>query len=146
MFTKSTEYALRAVVYLAKNSSEEKRFGIKTIAQSLGFPEPYLAKVLQHLVRRKIIQSSKGPNGGFQASKQTMEISLLEIIDANEGLDFFNRCGLGLVECEDSKPCPIHNEYGKFREGLYNTLSEKKIKDIIEDIESGLIFMNLDSK
>ncbi len=144
MFSKSTEYALRAVVYLAENSSEESRFGIKTIANDLGFPEPYLAKVLQHLVRRKIIQSAKGPNGGFYVSKVTMNISLLEIIDANEGLDFFKKCGLGLHECNDAKPCPIHDDYGKFRDGLYKILSEKKIKDIVNDLENGMAFMSFE--
>ncbi len=144
MFSKSTEYALRAVVYLAENSSEESRFGIKTIANDLGFPEPYLAKVLQHLVRMKIIQSAKGPNGGFYVSKATMNISLLEIIDANEGLDFFKKCGLGLHECNDAKPCPIHDDYGKFRDGLYKILSEKKIKDIVNDLENGMAFMSFE--
>ncbi len=142
MFTRSTEYALRAVVFLAKNTSEEVRYGRKTIAVQLGFPEPYLAKILQHLVKRKIIQSAKGPNGGFYATPETLNISLLDIIDANEGLSFFKRCGLGLVECNDEKPCPIHKEYGVFREGLYKTLSEKKIKDVINDLDAGIAFMD----
>ena len=130
MFSKSTEYALRAVVYLAENSSNRERYGIGTIAEDLGFPEPYLAKVLQHLVRRGIIQSAKGPKGGFSAGEKTLNISLLEIIDANEGLDFFKKCGLGLNDCNDEKPCPIHNDYGKFRDGLYRILEEKKIREL----------------
>ncbi len=142
MFSKSTEYALRAVVYLAKNSSEEERLGIKTIARDLGFPESYLGKVLQHLVRKKIIFSSKGPTGGFYANSKTMDISLLDIIDANEGLSFFKRCGLGLVECDDDKPCPIHDDYHVFRDGLYKSLSEKKVKDVLDDLESGIAFIS----
>jgi Rrf2 family protein len=142
MFTRSTEYALRAVVFLARNTSEEVRFGRKSIALQLGFPEPYLAKILQHLVRSGIIQSAKGPNGGFYATRKTLDISLLDIIDANEGLAFFKRCGLGLVECNDQRPCPIHNEYGVFREGLYKTLSEKKVKDVLNDLEAGIAFMD----
>lgn len=143
MFSKSTEYAIRAVVFLAKNSSEEKRYGIKTIAKDLGFPEPYLAKVLQHLVRRNIIQSAKGPHGGFYATTQTMDITLLDIVDANDGLDFFKKCGLGLVECDDEKPCPIHKDYQIFRGSFYKMLSEKTIKDMNEDIDQGIAFMDL---
>ena len=143
MFSKSTEYAIRAVVFLAKNSSEEKRFGIKTIAKDLGFPEPYLAKVLQHLVRRNIIQSAKGPNGGFYATSQTLDITLLNIVDANDGLEFFKKCGLGLVECNDEKPCPIHKDYQIFRGDFYKILSEKTIKNMKEDIDQGIAFMDL---
>jgi len=143
MFSKSTEYAVRAVVYLAKNSSEENRFGIKTIAADLGFPEHYLAKVLQHLVKRKIIYSAKGPNGCFYATNQTLDITLLDIVDANEGLDFFKKCGLGLVECNDEKPCPIHKDYQIFRGDFYKMLSEKTIKSMNDDIEQGIAFMDL---
>lgn len=142
MFTKSTEYALRAVAFLAMNTSKEKPFGRKAIVKRLNFPEPYLAKILQHLVRRKIIRSAKGPNGGFYATEETMEISLLDIIDANEGLGFFKRCGLGLVECNYEKPCPIHSEYEVFRQGLYKMLSEKKIKDVIDDLDKGIAFID----
>ena len=142
MFSKSTEYALRAVVYLAGNSAGEDRFGIKIIAADLGFPEPYLAKVLQHLVRKKIIFSAKGPKGGFYVNGSTMNVSLLEIIDANEGLGFFEKCGLGLNNCNDEKPCPIHEDYGRFRNGLYKTLSEKRIGDIVNDLEKGIAFMS----
>ena len=142
MFSRSTEYALRAVVFLAKHTSEEVRLGRKAIAEQLGFPEPYLAKILQHLVKHKVIQSVKGPNGGFFAPQETMNISLLDIIDANEGLSFFKRCGLGLVECDENNPCPIHKEYGVFREGLYKMLSDKKIKDVIDDLDSGIAFID----
>ncbi len=146
MFSKSTEYALRAVVYLAKNSSEEERLGIKTIAGDLGFPESYLGKVLQHLVKKKIIFSSKGPTGGFYATNHTLNISLLDIIDANEGLSFFKRCGLGLVECDDEKPCPIHNKYHVFRDGLYKSLSEKKVGKILNDLENGMAFIEFNQE
>lgn len=143
MFSKSTEYALRAVVFLARNINENKRFGKKEIASRLGFPEPYLAKVLQRLVKKSIIKSVKGPNGGFYATEKTLTISLLDIIDANEGLSFFSRCGMGLVECDHEKPCPIHHEYDVVRQELYKILSGKKIKDITNDLDAGLAFFRL---
>ena len=141
MFSRSTEYALRAVVFLAKNIKEDKRFAKKEIAEQLGFPEPYLAKILQHLVRKNIINSVKGPNGGFYASEETLNYSLLDIIDANEGLSFFSQCGMGLVECDHEKPCPIHNEYDEVRKNLYSILSRKKINDIINDLDEGIAFL-----
>jgi Rrf2 family protein len=141
MFLKSTEYALRAVVFLARNISENKRFGKKEIAEKLGFPEPYLAKILQHMVRHKIIRSAKGPQGGFYATDETLDISLLDIIDANEGLDFLKRCGMGLVDCNHEEPCPIHNEYDQIRQNLTKILSDKKIRDIIHDLNEGIAYL-----
>ena len=143
MFSKSTEYAIRALVYLAVNSSPKQRYGVKKIAEDLDFPEHYLGKVLQQLARNNIISSVKGPNGGFCVDNDAMEISLLKIIESIDGLAFFSTCGLGLHECNDEKPCPIHKDYQIFRGEFYKMLSEKTIKNIKEDIDLGIAFMDL---
>ncbi len=143
IFSRSAEYAIRAMVYLAVNSSDSQRFGAKKIAEDLDFPEHYLGKVLQQLARNNIISSAKGPNGGFCVDDDAMEISLLKIIDSIDGLAFFNTCGLGLRECDDEKPCPIHKDYQIFRGDFYKMLSEKTIKDMKEDIDQGIAFMDI---
>ena len=113
------------------------------IAEELGFPEHYLGKVLQQLARNNMISSAKGPHGGFCVDADAMEISILKIIESIDGLAFFNTCGLGLHECNDEKPCPIHKDYQIFRGDFYKMLSEKTIKDMREDIEQGIAFMEL---
>jgi len=143
MFSKSTEYAIRAMVYLAVNSSPKQRYGTKKIAEDLGFPEHFLGKVLQQLARKNIISSAKGPNGGFCIDNNAIEISLLKIIESIDGLAFFSTCGLGLHECNDEKPCPIHKDYQIFRGDFYKMLSEKTIKNIKDDIDLGIAFMEL---
>jgi len=143
MFSKSTEYAIRAMVYLAVNSSPKQRYGTKKIAEDLDFPEHFLGKVLQQLARKNIISSAKGPNGGFCIDNNAIEISLLKIIESIDGLAFFSTCGLGLHECNDEKPCPIHKDYQIFRGDFYKMLSEKTIKNIKEDIDQGIAFMDL---
>ena len=145
IFSKPSEYAIRALVYLAVNSSPNQRFGTKKIAEDLGFPEHYLGKVLQQLARNNIISSAKGPNGGFCVDKDAMEISLLKIIESIDGLVFFSTCGLGLHECNDEKPCPIHKDYQIFRGGFYKMLSEKTVKDMKEDIDKGIAFMDINN-
>jgi len=143
MFSKSTEYAIRALVYLAVNSSPKQRYGTKKIAEDLDFPEHFLGKVLQQLARKNIISSAKGPNGGFCIDNNAIEISLLKIIESIDGLAFFSTCGLGLHECNDEKPCPIHKDYQIFRGDFYKMLSEKTIRNIKEDIDLGIAFMDL---
>ncbi len=143
VFSKSTEYAIRALVYLALNSSPNQRFGTKRIADDLDFPEHYLGKVLQQLARNNIISSAKGPNGGFCVDSNAMDISLLKVIESIDGLTFFNTCGLGLHECDDEKPCPVHKDYQIFRGDFYKMLSEKTIKEMKEDIDQGIAFMDI---
>ena len=141
MISKSTEYALKTVVFLAQNIDEDKFFGKKTLAEKLELPESYLAKVLQQLVKKEIIGSIKGPQGGFYALPETLSVSLLDIIDVFEGLEFFKKCGLGHEECDEENPCPIHKDYEVFRSNLQKTLENKTIKDVIRDLKSGKAFL-----
>lgn len=143
IFSRSSEYAIRALVYLAVNSSPKQYFGTKKIAEDLDFPEHYLGKILQQLAKKHIISSVKGPNGGFCVDNKAMNIPLLKIIESIDGLAFFSTCGLGLHECNDEKPCPIHKDYQIFRGEFYKMLSEKTIKDMKDDIDQGIAFMDI---
>ncbi len=141
IFSRSTEYAIRVLVYLVMNSSESNKIDVQRLAANLGFPEPYLRKVLQTLAKNRFIGSAKGPNGGFYATKKTLKVTLLSIIDLFDGLDFFNTCGLGLHECNEDKPCPIHNQYQIIKGNLYKLLSEKTVEMMKDDMEAGIAFM-----
>ncbi len=139
--SKSAEYGLRAVLYLATNYQEGIRFGAKTMAKDLSFPEAFLGKILQNLVRKGIISSIKGPNGGFFIENQKMDIPIINIVEAIDGLETLHHCGLGLHNCNDEKPCPIHKDYRPLRDGFFEILSEKSIRDFKLDIEAGNSFV-----
>ncbi len=141
IFSKSTEYAIRVLVYLVMNSTEDKKVDVQKLASDLGYPEHYLRKILQTLAKNRFIGSAKGPNGGFFATEKTFDISLLNIVDLFDGLGFFNTCGLGLHECNEDKPCPIHNQYQIIKGNLYKLLSEKTVKMMKEDLDAGIAFM-----
>ncbi len=141
IFSKSTEYAIRVLVYLVMNSSESNKVEVPRLASHLGFPEPYLRKVLQTLAKNRFIGSAKGPKGGFYATEKTLSVTLLSIIDLFDGLSFFDTCGLGLHECNEEKPCPIHSQYQIIKGNLYKLLSEKTIETMKDDLESGIAFM-----
>jgi Rrf2 family protein len=144
-FSKPTEYAIRAMVYLSIHASEEKKLGIKQIAANLEFPEHYLGKVLQDLAKKQIIKSAKGPHGGFYIDEKGMDISLLSLIDAIEGLQFFNTCGLGLHECNEERPCPIHKDYQIIKGNYYKLLAQKSIRKMRNDLENEIAFMDFAS-
>ena len=137
ILSRSATYGLRAVLYLSIHSQKGERFGVKTIAKDLSLPESYLGKVLQNLVRKRIISSTKGPRGGFYIEEECLNRPVIKIVEAIDGLDRFSSCGLGLHECSDENPCSIHKEYGALRDGLFKLLSEKTVKDFKEDIKEG---------
>ena len=141
LLTKSSEYALRSVLYLASKFDKGTRLGTKTIASDLNLPEHFLGKILQKLVRKKIISSIKGRNGGFFIEKDALKMPVINVIEAIDGIDSFHACGLGLPQCNDEKPCPIHKDYGTLRDGFFKILSEKSIEDYKNDIDSGVSFI-----
>ncbi|PCJ27898.1 MAG: transcriptional regulator [Flavobacteriales bacterium] len=141
MLSKSCVYALRSLVFVAHNASCSSKIGIKEIAKELDLPTPYLGKILQQLTKHKIIQSIKGPNGGFYIDEESQKIKLITIIEVFDGLDFFNRCGLGLKECSEEHPCPLHDDFKIYRERLLNLFSSKSIADMVSKIEVGDAFI-----
>lgn len=135
MFSKSCEYALRAVLYIASNSSKDERMGLKPIAEKLEIPSHFLGKILQKLARNKIIHSVKGPHGGFYTTEEDLEQKLIVVIDAIDGPDVFYSCAVGLKECSDEKPCPLHNEIAPFRNALRDSLNTNSIKHFADTLE-----------
>ena len=147
MLSKSCIYAVRSIVFLAHNASENSKIGIKEIAKELELPVHYSGKILQQLTKSKIIQSVKGPNGGFYLDEKSQEVKLIKVIKVIDGLDFFTSCGLGLKECSEDHPCPLHDEFKVYRDGLWNLFNSKSILDLVSKIEEGNAFIrNLSSK
>lgn len=92
MLSKSSKYAIRAVLYIANNTSEKKKIGSKEVAETLEIPAPFLAKTLQELTKAEIISSMKGPNGGFYLTDKNEQKSLFDIIDCIDNAHKFEEC------------------------------------------------------
>jgi len=147
MLSKSCIYALRSIVFLAHNASIDAKIGIKEVAKELELPTHYLGKILQQLSKNNIIQSIKGPNGGFYLNEESKKVKLIKIIEVVDGLSFFTSCGLGLKECSDTHPCPLHDEFKIYRDGLWSLFSSKSIQELVSKLEGGDAFIrNLSSK
>jgi len=141
MLSTSCKYALRAAVYLSVYTNEQKRAGIKEIAEQIEANEHTTGKILQLMSKKKIIASTKGPHGGFFISKHAKKIYLIDIVEVVDGVHFFFECGLGLHKCTERKPCPIHHTYKVSREKLYNEFSSITIQQLANDIEKGEAFL-----
>jgi len=109
MFSKTCEYGIRATIFIASESYQNKRVGLKDIAKKIDSPEAFTAKILQILSKDNIINSIKGVGGGFEIPRESMkDIKLAQIVNALEGDRVFTGCGLGLTHCSEDHPCPMH--------------------------------------
>lgn len=141
MFSKACEYAIRAMMYIVTKTRDESRVGIKEIARYTETPEPFVAKVLQILSRRGIVCSAKGPNGGFYMETKSKKLPLIEIVKAIDGDDLFLSCGLGIKNCSEKRPCPIHYEYKAIRDRLIEMLRSNTIQDLAAGLVKGDTFL-----
>ena len=141
MLSKTTEYALRAVVYIALNDAQGVKVGIKEIAKELELPAHFMGKILQDLVRKGVISSVKGPGGGFFLHRAASDINLLEVVQVIDGLEAFRRCGMGMKQCSDTHPCPLHNDIKAYRDQMLKVFSTKTIQDLVDGISSGKYFI-----
>ena len=141
-FSKTCEYAIRAVIFVAQKSEGGKKVGIKEIAAGIDSPEHFIAKILQDLSKRELIQSSKGPNGGFHIDEASRKHTLADIVSAIDGDKIFKGCGLGLKICSETKPCPLHNEFKEIRRKMHVTLQSATIGNFNESLNFGLSYIN----
>ena len=138
MLSNTCKYAIRALIYLGKHSTDGTRLGIKKISTDLTIPTPFLGKILQNLVKQKILVSTKGPNGGFGLGKKAEEISLYDIVRIVDGEDYFKNCLIGLQPCSVhsgiEKPCPVHTRFSPIRLQLIKFYEETTIAGILGDM------------
>ena len=143
MLSNASKYAIRAVLYLAENSSKDKRYGAKFIADELEIPRPFIAKLLQQLAKEKIISSVKGPNGGFYTSEKNLENNVCNILDVIETEDVFEGCFLGLPQCSDENPCPVHFIVEPFKRALLDKFENQSIKDFSVEVKQKGAYLSL---
>src|SRR2546421_8299201 len=80
MFSRTTEYAMRAVVYLAAQGSEARTIG--QIAEATRLHADYLSKVMQNLRKQGLVQSQRGLHGGFSLRVPTVELTVYDVVQA----------------------------------------------------------------
>lgn len=137
MFSKACKYGLRAVLFLATHAEEERKLGVKEIAEALDVPGPFLAKLLQQLARARVISSTKGPHGGFYLSEKNLAANLKQVVMCIDGPELFSACILGLPTCSAKHPCPLHDKAVMFRNGLLEILEKQSIREMAQRATEG---------
>lgn len=141
MLSLTCKTAIKAVIYLASKFESGEKAGIIEIAKFIDASEHSVGKMLQTLVKGELINSAKGPNGGFYISEEQKNQVIIKIIDAIDGNEVFDQCGLGLSKCSATHPCPIHNEYKIIRDQFKVMCQQKKVNDLCETVNDGLAYL-----
>mgnify|MGYP003425240472 FL=1 len=142
MFSKTCEYGIRATIFIASESYQNNRVGLRDIAKKIDSPEAFTAKILQILSKNNIIHSIKGVGGGFEIPKENMsQIKLSQIVTALDGNRVFTGCGLGLKQCSEDHPCPVHDKFKSIRNELAFMLENTNLEELAIGIKSGDTFL-----
>ena len=137
MVSKTCEYAIRAMLFIAQKSKNNAKVGVKQIAKAIDFPEPFIAKILQDLGRKGLVISAKGPTGGFYLDNAGLKKSLADIVIAIDGDKLFTGCGLGLKTCSAKMPCPVHDDFVDIRKHIKSMMQNAKLGDYNTSLELG---------
>ena len=129
VFSRTAEYALRAMTFLAMQPSG-KLTGAREISREENIPTAFLWKILHTLARRKLIRSFKGVNGGYELACPGDEITLSTVIFAADGVDFSEHCVLGMPRCDDQNACPLHDTWKEIRGEMLAMLEQNTLADL----------------
>ena len=141
MLSLTCKTAIKAVIFLAIKFESAEKSGIKEIAGFINASEHTVGKMLQALVKDEVIQSSKGPNGGFYLNVKQNKQPIINIINAIDGTDIFKECGLGLSKCSATHPCPIHDDYIIVRDIFEKLCRKKKISVLCDPVNNGVAYL-----
>ncbi len=135
MISKTNQYALRAVLYIAREG-DDRAVTAREIARDLELPANYLSKILNALARVGVLRSERGPRGGFRLGVPADELSLAAVLAPFDAVSGTPDCLLGLGECSDESPCPLHERWRGASDPMIGFFRETVIADLVR--EAGL--------
>lgn len=143
MFSKATEYALRATIFIAQHGTAKNKAGIGAIARAIDAPQSFTAKILQSLKKNNsIICSVSGPNGGFYMTDKARQLPARAILQAMGEDEMLGKCVLGLAKCSEAKPCPMHAQYKIIKAQLIALFEDKTIQELANAAKSDKVYIN----
>jgi Rrf2 family protein len=127
--TREGDYGIRSVLYLSRQPFKKISF-VNEISEEYKIPRSFLAKILQKLVKAKIVRSYRGVKGGFSLAKHARDISMLEVVEAIEGKIYLNVCLMDKKKCGFSKHCPVSPVWATIQGRFTDTLKKINFEDL----------------
>lgn len=141
MLSHTCKTAIKAVIYLASKSATGEKAGMVEVAEFIAASEHTVGKILQTLVKENIINSTKGPAGGFYITAKQNNQPIINVVNAIDGQEVFDQCGLGLSKCSAIHPCPMHDDYKKIRDQFKVMCRQRRVSDLCETVSVGSAYL-----
>lgn len=139
MLSVTCKIGIKAVIYLAARFGEHT--SIKEIAAAINASEHTVGKLLQLLVKKGVINSMKGPSGGFYITKAQRRQPVMHVLQAIDGNELFTACVLGLNKCSSTQPCPVHHDFKPARDQIKAFFTTRRIADLCDGVNDGLAYL-----
>jgi len=144
MLTKTADYALRAVLALARHTGE-RPLTAERISELTGTPANYMSKTLYALAKNGLVRSIRGPAGGFALATAPDAITIAEIATIFADRPSTRRCLLGSGLCNPARPCAAHSRWSSVLEASRAPLATTTIADLLIDAEPFTVRAHNDS-
>jgi Rrf2 family protein len=129
LISQGAQYAISAIIAISKYTGDGDAISASELSKSLNCPTAYLSQILAKLKNPGILQSRRGLNGGVFLSKPISDITMMDVIAAIDGTEFFDKCFMGIEGCGHIEPCPFHEfwavERKKIEQWLIDTTFEQ---------------------
>lgn len=140
VITRATEYAVRTVIYLAqqpKNDIVLKR----DICRTQEVTPAFLTKILQPLIKAGIVSSQRGVGGGFLLAKDPNEITMLDVLQAEEGKLKLNHCLVDSTVCHRDAYCSAHEVWHDAQHEMAEVLKRYSVADLVRREKEKIEFL-----
>jgi Rrf2 family protein len=130
--TQTAEYAVRAVLYLAR-TPDGGRVSAETIATALGAPVNYMSKTLNQLAKAGVVDGARGPTGGFRLAVDPSRLTVARVVDTFGAVKSNPVCLLGDRPCTSRRPCAAHHRWTAVAQAMRAPLEETTIGELLQD-------------
>ena len=131
MISKTGRYGIRAMLALAQLPAGGQA-GVSRIAELVDVPSSYLGKLLQQLVRAGLVNSQRGPGGGFTLARSADTISLYDVLEALEPIERWLGCFLGNNVCSEDSPCALHAQWKQVQQSYLRMLRQSTLAELVK--------------
>jgi Rrf2 family transcriptional regulator, iron-sulfur cluster assembly transcription factor len=133
IYSNACEYAIRALIHLARHEGEFTK--LRLVAETEAIPYAFLASISQRLVASGLLESARGPTGGYVLARPAAEVTLYQIKEIVDGVEELAECAVGLGRCSDEVPCPLHDTWKPLRRQIELYLRSTTLADMAEAMD-----------